>query len=696
MASWTTTLGDWPVHSALAGGLVLLIGLLLMGLTRQPARRQRLGEFALASALLVAALCTLPAWLPYSIPLLPEKDTATVAALVAEARPQTFPLPEPAVEAEEPVDLAAGPSSEDDWEEGVLVPPAVGAVQEAPPAPAEASSSRGADWLLGLGILYLSIVTLLLARCGLGYLGLFRWWRASQAPPAHVQRVFVELTQHWKRRPRLAVCPRLALPISFGLCRPTILLPQAFCRENREDPLRWVLVHELTHLERRDGWSCLLLALSQALYFYLPWFWWMRRQVRLCQEYVADAVAAVMATSEDYAQYLVSLSMLAPQRLPAGARASGVMGSSSDLFRRIAMLLDSQGAMERKCPRWWALAAAAGFLTVAVLLSGVGVRADAAGNAFKTPLPAEPAKKEEPKPEPKPEPKANPANPAEELLEQLQRLIQMQQPNLPADAQAELQKRLQEMMQRLRQMQQQLPNAVPVPQPIIVNRGPRNMVQGRFGATLQPVNETLANQLDLPKGQGQVIANVTADSPAEKAGIKQHDILLELNGKAVSREVADFAKAVEEIKPNTPVDAVVLRKGKKTEIKGLSLPEAPAVPVRRLPIKIRPIPAIPGAKPIPNLPNILPINGRNATMSISRQGNNFTATQSENGLKITVTGTVDNGKGTPNAITIDEAGTETKFDSVEKVPEQYREKVKDLVDKAAGGQVKFNVNRVLP
>ena len=39
----------------------------------------------------------------------------------------------------------------------------------------------------------------------------------------------------------------------------------------------------------------------------------------------------------------------------------------------------------------------------------------------------------------------------------------------------------------------------------------------------------------------------------------------------------EFRKLVEGIKADTPVDAVVLRKGKKETIKGLSLPEAKAV-----------------------------------------------------------------------------------------------------------------------
>src|SRR5437660_287970 len=66
------------------------------------------------------------------------------------------------------------------------------------------------------------------------------------------------------------------------------------------------------------------------------------------------------------------------------------------------------------------------------------------------------------------------------------------------------------------------------------------------------------------------------DLPAAKAGLKTHDILLELGGKAVPSEVGDFMKALNEFKTGDKVDAIVLRKGKKETVKGVTLPEVPA------------------------------------------------------------------------------------------------------------------------
>ena len=111
-------------------------------------------------------------------------------------------------------------------------------------------------------------------------------------------------------------------------------------------------------------------------------------------------------------------------------------------------------------------------------------------------------------------------------------------------------------------------------------------------------NPTLADQLDLPKDQGIVVSDVLPDSAASKAGLKAHDIVLELDGKTVSSKLSDFSKQVGDIKADMPVDVVVLRRGKRETVKGLSLPEpppqlAPAAPAPNAP-KTPAKPAAPG------------------------------------------------------------------------------------------------------
>ncbi|GIW80011.1 MAG: hypothetical protein KatS3mg105_1818 [Gemmatales bacterium] len=77
----------WLVHSAAGGGLLLLISWFWLSATRQPARKQRLGEIGVASALLLAVLCLAPSWwyLPSHFALESQNPSKPPKAIESEA-----------------------------------------------------------------------------------------------------------------------------------------------------------------------------------------------------------------------------------------------------------------------------------------------------------------------------------------------------------------------------------------------------------------------------------------------------------------------------------------------------------------------------------------------------------------------------------------------------------------------------------
>jgi hypothetical protein len=121
----------------------------------------------------------------------------------------------------------------------------------------------------------------------------------------------------------------------------------------------------------------------------------------------------------------------------------------------------------------------------------------------------------------------------------------------------------------------------------------------RLGVGLQPPGDALADQLDLPKGRGLLLGAVRPGSAADRAGLKNHDILLEVGGKAVPSEVRDFVSVLNGFKTGDKVDVVVLRKGKRQTIKGVTLPDPPPA------ARVR-FPGIPGGLPNLPVPNIAP------------------------------------------------------------------------------------------
>jgi len=108
------------------------------------------------------------------------------------------------------------------------------------------------------------------------------------------------------------------------------------------------------------------------------------------------------------------------------------------------------------------------------------------------------------------------------------------------------------------------------------------------------------------------------------------------------------------------------------------------------------VPATPGIQAIPAPPGLPggaggrgPGGDRHTVItSVFRTNDRFTTRHQEGNLIITVTGSVTDGKGKVSEIHVQD-GTETaNYKSVNKVPERYRDKVKNLVEMSEKGQVK--------
>jgi hypothetical protein len=71
-----------------------------------------------------------------------------------------------------------------------------------------------------------------------------------------------------------------------------------------------------------------------------------------------------------------------------------------------------------------------------------------------------------------------------------------------------------------------------------------------------------------------------------------------------------------------------------------------------------------------------------------RTDDRFTTRHQEGSLVITVTGKVTDGKAKAGEIQVQDGNATNKYESVDKVPEQYRDKVKNLVEMSEKGSIK--------
>src|SRR4029079_15614907 len=117
----------------------------------------------------------------------------------------------------------------------------------------------------------------------------------------------------------------------LGALRPTILIPPDLDRPEAIERLRLSLVHELAHAERADPWFAWAGALAQAVWFPVPWVWWITRQMRLDQEFLVDRIAASeFGPFGSYATSLVELADARSERRAPAARPT-LLGAGSAL-----------------------------------------------------------------------------------------------------------------------------------------------------------------------------------------------------------------------------------------------------------------------------------------------------------------------------------------------------------------------------
>ena len=91
-------------------------------------------------------------------------------------------------------------------------------------------------------------------------------------------------------------------------------------------------------------------------------------------------------------------------------------------------------------------------------------------------------------------------------------------------------------------------------------------IRGWLGVRIQTVTEDLASSLGLDKPYGALVASVIPNSPAEKAGIKPGDIILDFNGSEVT-EMRKLPRLVAETKVNSRSSLTIWRNEKKKSLK---------------------------------------------------------------------------------------------------------------------------------
>lgn len=90
--------------------------------------------------------------------------------------------------------------------------------------------------------------------------------------------------------------------------------------------------------------------------------------------------------------------------------------------------------------------------------------------------------------------------------------------------------------------------------------------RGWLGVHIQTVTTLIAKTLGLKKAEGALVADVTKNSPASRAGIKSGDVILTFNAQRVGK-MRQLPRIVADTKAGSTVDVDVWRDGKLKSLK---------------------------------------------------------------------------------------------------------------------------------
>ena len=162
-------------------------------------------------------------------------------------------------------------------------PPAA-AAQTAPLARAASAAAPEAALMPALTCVWLAVALLLALLLGLVYARGLR--RFQSATPLHSPFLRAWLKRQALRRAvDVRLCPRIDSPMTCGVLRPVILLPESAGKADTQ-ALLCALEHELSHIRHFDAVWKLLIAVAVCLHWFNPLVWAMailaNRDIELC------------------------------------------------------------------------------------------------------------------------------------------------------------------------------------------------------------------------------------------------------------------------------------------------------------------------------------------------------------------------------------------------------------------------------
>lgn len=151
-------------------------------------------------------------------------------------------------------------------------------------------------------------------------------------------------------RCRLLTSCRISSPVTYGIFRPKILVPEDIDLMLSEKELHCILLHELQHCRQKDAWSNVLICIFRILYWFNPLVHLAFRQFETDRESACDYAVISHIGSQQHLEYAQAIIRFADQMLKrtAFSPVSGIGQKTSQMKKRILLIASYETAPARK------------------------------------------------------------------------------------------------------------------------------------------------------------------------------------------------------------------------------------------------------------------------------------------------------------------------------------------------------------
>ena len=204
-------------------------------------------------------------------------------------------------------------------------------------------------------LVWLVCAILLAAYFAVGYACMVRRFRGTRLAPQPSIDALLDRFR-FSRDPHICVSNSRRAPLTFGVFRPTVLLPEDLPVGDAQFQL--VLAHELAHIRRKDCLRKLLLTVCLCLYWWNPLVWMMVWLANRDMELACDEAVLRALGSDCRKAYALTLLDMAQRKPKSAPLCSGFARSSAE--ERIRAILNF-----KRIPAWVGICVAVLFVLTA-------------------------------------------------------------------------------------------------------------------------------------------------------------------------------------------------------------------------------------------------------------------------------------------------------------------------------------------